>query len=117
MTDARYDVIGIGNAIVDIIGRCDEAMLADVGVAKGSMRLVDADEIKKTIVNSIAEATNEQAKSLGLQVKEIAGLSGDKGKEIDVINKKISEIQDMIKLILESKRKEASVKTRFEASE
>lgn len=47
MTDARYDVIGIGNAIVDIIGRCDEAFLAKVGVPKGSMRLVGADEIKK----------------------------------------------------------------------
>jgi sugar/nucleoside kinase (ribokinase family) len=47
MTDARYDVIGIGNAIVDIIGRCDEAFLAEVGVVKGSMRLVEAEEIKK----------------------------------------------------------------------
>ncbi|MET1045261.1 MAG: adenosine kinase, partial [Hyphomicrobium sp.] len=46
MAEARYDVIGIGNAIVDIIGRCDEAFLAQVGVAKGSMRLVDAGEIK-----------------------------------------------------------------------
>lgn len=47
MTDVRYDVIGIGNAIVDIIGRCDEDFLTDVGVAKGSMRLVDVKEIKK----------------------------------------------------------------------
>lgn len=47
MTSARYDVIGIGNAIVDIIGRCDESFLAEIGAPKASMRLIDADEIKK----------------------------------------------------------------------
>ena len=46
MTAARYDVIGIGNAIVDIIGRCDEAYLATIGASKGSMRLVGADDVK-----------------------------------------------------------------------
>lgn len=47
MNPVRFDVTGIGNAIVDIIGRCDEALLVDIGAAKGSMRLVDAEEIKR----------------------------------------------------------------------
>jgi sugar/nucleoside kinase (ribokinase family) len=38
----EHDVVGIGNAIVDIIGRCDDAFLAKHGRAKGSMQLVDA---------------------------------------------------------------------------
>ena len=38
----EHDVVGIGNAIVDIIGRCDDAFLAEHGRAKGSMQLVDA---------------------------------------------------------------------------
>jgi sugar/nucleoside kinase (ribokinase family) len=38
----EHDVIGIGNAIVDIIGRCDDAFLARHGRSKGSMQLVDA---------------------------------------------------------------------------
>jgi sugar/nucleoside kinase (ribokinase family) len=42
MSTARYDVVGIGNAIVDILGRCDEAFLAKHGAPKGHMRLVDA---------------------------------------------------------------------------
>lgn len=46
MSDIRYDVVGIGNAIVDIIGRCDEAFLARHGAEKGSMRLVDAATIQ-----------------------------------------------------------------------
>jgi len=37
----QHDVVGIGNAIVDIIGRCDDAFLAQHGCVKGSMRLVD----------------------------------------------------------------------------
>ena len=45
MTTAATDVIAIGNAIVDIIGRCDEAFLVRHGAAKGSMQLVDADRI------------------------------------------------------------------------
>jgi sugar/nucleoside kinase (ribokinase family) len=42
MSEIRYDVVGIGNAIVDIIGRCDDAFLAEHGAPKGHMRLVDA---------------------------------------------------------------------------
>jgi sugar/nucleoside kinase (ribokinase family) len=42
MSEIRYDVVGIGNAIVDIIGHCDDAFLARYGAPKGHMRLVDA---------------------------------------------------------------------------
>ncbi len=38
-----YDVLCIGNAIVDIIAQCDEAFLADNGIIKGAMNLIDAD--------------------------------------------------------------------------
>ena len=41
MTNPTIHVVGIGNAIVDIIGRCDDAFLSRHGVAKGSMRLID----------------------------------------------------------------------------
>lgn len=41
MSDIRHDVVGIGNAIVDILGRCDDAFLAEHGAPKGHMRLVD----------------------------------------------------------------------------
>lgn len=45
MDKIRYDVIGIGNAIVDIIGRCDDEFLALHDAPKGNMRLVDAETI------------------------------------------------------------------------
>ena len=45
MSDPRYDVIGIGNAIVDIIGRCDDDFLQRHEAPKGHMRLVDSKTI------------------------------------------------------------------------
>src|SRR5260221_4643041 len=37
----RYDVIGIGNAIVDVLARAEEDFLVKHGMAKGSMSLID----------------------------------------------------------------------------
>jgi sugar/nucleoside kinase (ribokinase family) len=39
-----YDIIAIGNAIVDVITTAPPEFLADRGIAKGSMRLITADE-------------------------------------------------------------------------
>lgn len=44
MSETRYDVVGIGNAIVDIISRCDDAFLNAHNLPKGNMRLIEADE-------------------------------------------------------------------------
>ncbi|PWR20687.1 adenosine kinase [Zavarzinia compransoris] len=39
---ARFDVLGIGNAIVDVLAPADEAFLDREGLVKGSMTLIDA---------------------------------------------------------------------------
>ncbi|TIN81313.1 MAG: adenosine kinase, partial [Mesorhizobium sp.] len=36
-----YDVLCIGNAIVDIIAQCDEEFLETNGIIKGAMNLID----------------------------------------------------------------------------
>ncbi len=41
MTSARYDVLGIGNAIVDVIARAEENFLLAQGMHKGTMALID----------------------------------------------------------------------------
>ena len=41
MTSARYDVLGIGNAIVDVIARAEEDFLLKQGMRKGAMALID----------------------------------------------------------------------------
>jgi sugar/nucleoside kinase (ribokinase family) len=41
MSTAKYDVLGIGNAIFDILVRTDDAFLAAHGMTKGAMALID----------------------------------------------------------------------------
>jgi sugar/nucleoside kinase (ribokinase family) len=44
MTSPRFDILCIGNAIVDVIADADDAFLAAQGLDKGSMRLIDETE-------------------------------------------------------------------------
>ncbi|MGH6876432.1 MAG: PfkB family carbohydrate kinase, partial [Rhizomicrobium sp.] len=41
MQEAALDVVGIGNAIVDIIAHADDAFLSSQGMKKGGMTLID----------------------------------------------------------------------------
>src|ERR1700688_1827261 len=41
MTSAKYDVLGIGNAIFDVLVQTDEGFLARHGMTKGGMSLID----------------------------------------------------------------------------
>jgi sugar/nucleoside kinase (ribokinase family) len=41
MNSAKYDVLGIGNAIFDVLVQTDEAFLAAHGMTKGGMALID----------------------------------------------------------------------------
>src|SRR5438552_16715324 len=41
MTSAKYDVLGIGNAIFDILVQTDESFLSRHGMIKGGMSLID----------------------------------------------------------------------------
>jgi len=49
-----YDVFGIGNAIMDMQVRCDDAFLARHGIEKGIMTLVD-EERQQSILAALAE--------------------------------------------------------------
>ena len=42
MTSPALDLLGIGNAIVDVLARAEDAFLAGHGMAKGGMTLIDA---------------------------------------------------------------------------
>ncbi|MDH3295058.1 MAG: adenosine kinase, partial [Acidimicrobiia bacterium] len=41
MVEAKRDVVGVGNAIVDVIARSSEEFLVEQGLIKGSMLLID----------------------------------------------------------------------------
>jgi sugar/nucleoside kinase (ribokinase family) len=43
VSEPRYDVVGVGNALVDVISHASDEFIADHGLVKGSMTLVDTD--------------------------------------------------------------------------
>ncbi|WOJ90093.1 adenosine kinase [Methylocapsa polymorpha] len=52
MTASRFDVLGLGNAIVDVISRTDDDFLVGQGLRKGGMALIDearADDLYKAM--------------------------------------------------------------------
>tara|TARA_R110002110_G_scaffold12692_19_gene60262 strand:- start:2400 stop:3395 length:996 start_codon:yes stop_codon:yes gene_type:complete len=56
MTELKYDVAGIGNALVDVIANADDKFLVANGIEKGGMTLIDAaraDELYAKMASSI----------------------------------------------------------------
>ena len=47
MADTRFDVLGIGNAIVDVLAHVDEEFLIRHDLVKGAMRLIDEVEAER----------------------------------------------------------------------
>ena len=43
MPEARYDVAAIGNAIVDVMAPCEDALIEELQLVRGGMTLIDAD--------------------------------------------------------------------------
>ncbi len=41
MSAPRYDVIAIGNAIVDVVASCSDELIEELGMARGGMTLID----------------------------------------------------------------------------
>src|SRR5580698_4000500 len=73
MVSARYDVLGIGNAIVDVIARTEDDFLLKQGMRKGTMALIDEaraeaiyDAMGPAIEASGGSAANTIARQSGL---------------------------------------------------
>jgi sugar/nucleoside kinase (ribokinase family) len=73
-----HDVVGIGNAIVDIIGRCDDAFLAAHGRVKGSMQLVDAPTVEQ-LYGAMGPGTEISGGSAANTIAGIASFGGKAG--------------------------------------
>ena len=73
--DSRYDVLCIGNAIVDIIARCDEKFLADNAIIKGAMNLIDA-ERAELLYSHMGPALEASGGSAGNTAAGIASFGG-----------------------------------------
>ena len=75
MTGAQFDVVAIGNAIVDIIGRCDDGFLERHGASKGIMNLVDTDRVA-TLYSAMGPGIEISGGSAANTAAGIASLGG-----------------------------------------
>lgn len=69
------DVVGIGNAIVDVIAHADEAFLSAQGFAKGAMTLIDT-ERAEALYAAMGSAVESSGGSAGNTMAGIASLGG-----------------------------------------
>lgn len=72
---SQYDVLCIGNAIVDIIAQCDEAFLTDNGIIKGAMNLIDA-ERADLLYSRMGPAIEASGGSAGNTAAGVASFGG-----------------------------------------
>ncbi len=72
---ARFELLGIGNAIVDVMSPSDDAFLARNRLIKGSMRLIDAAEAAD-LYRAIGPATESSGGSAANTVAGVASLGG-----------------------------------------
>lgn len=72
---ALFDVVGIGNAIVDVIAHADEAFLTHNALAKGAMTLIDAPRAE-TLYGKMASAIEASGGSAANTMAGLASLGG-----------------------------------------
>ena len=75
MTAAKYDILGIGNAIVDVLSRTDDDFLVAEDLHKGSMNLIDA-ERAEYLYSRMGPAIEASGGSAGNTIFGIASLGG-----------------------------------------
>ncbi|MBO9166898.1 adenosine kinase [Rhizobium sp. L245/93] len=71
----RFDVLTVGNAIVDIIARCDDQFLIDNAITKAAMNLIDA-ERAELLYSRMGPAIEASGGSAGNTAAGIANFGG-----------------------------------------
>ncbi len=82
MVTAPLDVVGVGNAIVDVVARSTDDFITEQGLTKGSMMLIDedrADELYRAVTPEV-EASGGSAANTVAGVASFGGRSGYIGK-------------------------------------
>ncbi len=75
MSDCRFDVLGIGNAIFDILAHVEEDFLVRENLVKGSMRLIDTEEAVR-LYDKMGPAIRISGGSAGNTIAGIASFGG-----------------------------------------
>ena len=75
MSEPTLDILGIGNAIVDVLARADDDFLDARGLAKGGMRLIGAEEAE-ALYGQMGPGLESSGGSAGNTMAGIASLGG-----------------------------------------
>ncbi|MEY4547798.1 MAG: hypothetical protein RL685_3993 [Pseudomonadota bacterium] len=75
MSSSELDVIGVGNAIVDVVTLTDDDFLARHGLIKGAMRLIDETEAQ-SLYSAMAPGLETSGGSVANTMAGIASLGG-----------------------------------------
>lgn len=73
--DDAHDVVGIGNALVDVLAHQDDGFVDRNGMTKGTMRLVEADEAQ-SLYAQMGDATEMSGGSAANTIAGIASFGG-----------------------------------------
>jgi len=82
---ARFDVIAVGHAIVDVLAHVSDAFLTQHGIAKGAMTLIDAfrAETLEHAMSKAIEASGGSAANTAVGVASFGGSAAFIGKVRD----------------------------------
>ena len=72
----KYDVVAIGNAIVDVISMVDDAFLDGQGMVKGSMALIETDRALE-LTEALTDRVETSGGSAANTIAGVASLGGD----------------------------------------
>ncbi|HZP20809.1 MAG TPA: adenosine kinase [Bauldia sp.] len=75
MAEPKFDVLGIGNAIVDVIATAEEDFLVREGLIKGSMRLIETDEAER-LYGAMGQAVQTSGGCAGNTAAGVASFGG-----------------------------------------
>ena len=75
MSEIKFDVVAVGNAIVDVIAKVEDSFLDQHGLAKKGMTLIDESQAE-TIYNTMPPATQMSGGSAANTVAGIASFGG-----------------------------------------
>lgn len=76
MTDLKFDVLGIGNAIADVFAHVESDFLVNEKLVKGSMRLIDTEEAER-LYGKMGSAVRMSGGSAGNTIAGLASLGGN----------------------------------------
>jgi sugar/nucleoside kinase (ribokinase family) len=85
MNNAKFDVTAIGNAIVDVLAKADDALLAEHKLPKGGMSLIDAPTAERlyAIMGPGVEASGGSAANTIAGIAALGGKTAYIGKVAD----------------------------------